>query len=307
MHVYHYAPYEKTALRNLSLTHVAGEDVVDSWLREGVLVDLYATVRHSLRISEASYSIKKLEPLYMGDNLRSGDVKDAGASVVAYAAYCTARDGGPGTQAEAGAILASISDYNEYDCLSTLRLRDWLLGLAHGPAVTPGQPQPAFPDGRERQDATAGTEPMATEPTAGESRAGEPTAEEETLRGFLDAIPDTRGLTADEQAVAMVAAATGYHRRERKQFWWEHFDRLESEVDSWSDQRNVFVVEDASVVSDWAPPTSRARTESRTLRLTGVMSEGSEFRAGSTWFRMFQDPLPDGLGDVLEVALVAGG
>jgi uncharacterized protein len=96
----------------------------------------------------------------------------------------------------------------------------------------------------------------------------------------------------------MVAAATGYHRRERKQFWWEHFDRLESEVDSWSDQRNVFVVEDASVVSDWAPPTRRARTESRTLRLTGVMSEGSEFRAGSTWFRMFQNPLPDGLGEV---------
>ena len=30
---------------------------------------------------------------------------------------------------EAAAILASISDYNEYDCLSTLRLRDWLLRL----------------------------------------------------------------------------------------------------------------------------------------------------------------------------------
>lgn len=282
MHVYHYAPYEKTALRNLSLTHVGGEDTVDSWLREGVLVDLYATVRHSLRISEASYSIKKLEPLYMGDNLRSGDVKDAGASVVAYAAYCTARDGGAETQAEAAAILASISDYNQYDCLSTLRLRDWLLQLGNGPAA-PRLPQPASPDAREPEDTSAG---------------GEPTAEEETLRGFLDSIPDTRGFTPDEQAVAMVAAATGYHRREAKQFWWEHFDRLESEVDSWSDQRNVFVVDDASVVSDWAPPTRRARTESRTLRLAGTMSEGSEFRAGSTWFRMFEDPLPDGLGEV---------
>ncbi|NUP60130.1 MAG: TM0106 family RecB-like putative nuclease, partial [Pseudarthrobacter sp.] len=90
MHVYHYAAYEKTALRNLSLVHQAGEDIVDGWLRQGLLVDLYATVKHSLRISEASYSIKKLEPLYMGDNLRSGDVKDAGASVVAYAAYCAA-------------------------------------------------------------------------------------------------------------------------------------------------------------------------------------------------------------------------
>ena len=66
MHVYHYAAYEKTALRKLSVMHVAGEDVVDEWLREGLLVDLYQTVRNSIRISENSYSIKKLEPLYMG-------------------------------------------------------------------------------------------------------------------------------------------------------------------------------------------------------------------------------------------------
>lgn len=315
MHVYHYAPYEKTALRNLSLTHVAGEDVVDSWLREGVLVDLYATVRHSLRISEASYSIKKLEPLYMGDNLRSGDVKDAGASVVAYAAYCTARDGGPETQADAAAILASISDYNEYDCLSTLRLRDWLLQLrrrtsaAADSSMTGSAPALSLAPGLSLDAGTGST--AAADASAAVQRPGgelgtevdsepaaELTAEEKTLRAYLDSLPDDRELTADEQAVAMVAAATGYHRRERKQFWWEHFDRLESEVDHWSDQRNVFVVEDASVVSDWAPPTSRARTESRTLRLTGVMSEGSEFRAGSTWFRMFEDPLPDGLGDV---------
>ncbi|WP_104138697.1 TM0106 family RecB-like putative nuclease [Arthrobacter sp. ZGTC131] len=305
MHVYHYAPYEKTALRNLSLTHVAGEDIVDSWLREGLLVDLYATVRHSLRISEASYSIKKLEPLYMGNNLRSGDVKDAGASVVAYAAYCTARDGGPGTQAEAAAILASISDYNEYDCLSTLRLRAWLLELrlqGLPPAVAAGAvpsdiagaavAAAAAGDAAADQAAFSSPEITAIEPDA------EPSAEEERLRAYLDAVPDTRELTADEQAVAMVAAATGYHRRERKQFWWEHFDRLESEVDRWSDQRNVFIVDSAEVLSDWAPPTARARTESRTLRLTGVMSEASEFRAGSTWFRMFEDPLPDGLGDV---------
>ncbi|MDQ4046585.1 MAG: TM0106 family RecB-like putative nuclease, partial [Actinomycetota bacterium] len=291
MHVYHYAPYEKTALRKLSLRHVAGEDIVDSWLREGLLVDLYATVRHSLRISEASYSIKKLEPLYMGDNLRSGDVKDAGASVVAYAAYCTARDGGPETQAEAAAILASISDYNEYDCLSTLRLRDWLLQLGHDASAPKDVAVAAT--GEERTGAIV----EAVVEAVPELAAGVP-PEEEALRTYLNSLPDNRPLTNDEQAVAMVAAATGYHRREAKQFWWEHFDRLESEVDHWSHQRNVFVVEEAEVVSDWAPPTSRARTESRTLRLIGTMSEGSEFRAGSTWFRMFEDPLPEGLGEV---------
>ncbi|MFC9351449.1 TM0106 family RecB-like putative nuclease [Arthrobacter sp. NPDC057013] len=297
MHVYHYAPYEKTALRNLSLNHVAGEDVVDSWLRDGLLVDLYATVRHSLRISEASYSIKKLEPLYMGDNLRSGDVKDAGTSVVAYAAYCEARDAGPETQAEAAAILASISDYNQYDCLSTLRLRDWLLQLRGNGA--PGAPGGAGVTAAGSVTMAAGAGTAAGSQTPLDAVADpEPSREEAGLRSFLDAIPEHRELTADEQAVAMVAAATGYHRRERKQFWWEHFDRLESEVDRWRDQRNVFIVEGAEVVSDWAPPTSRARTESRTLRLTGIMSEGSEFKPGSKWFRMFEDPLPDGLGEV---------
>lgn len=313
MHVYHYAPYEKTALRNLSLNHVAGEDVVDSWLRDGLLVDLYATVRHSLRISEASYSIKKLEPLYMGDHLRSGDVKDAGSSVVAYAAYCEARDAGPETQAEAAAILASISDYNQYDCLSTLRLRDWLLQLRGGGAS--GAPMGAGASGGANVGPVAAERTASAEMTVGAGTGGEQTAagsqppsdapldaepspEEASLHAFLDAIPEDRQLTLDEQAVALVAAATGYHRRERKQFWWEHFDRLESEVDRWRDQRNVFVVEAAEVVSDWAPPPARARTESRTLRLTGIMSEGSEFKPGSTWFRMFEDPLPDGLGEV---------
>ena len=159
MHVYHYAAYEKSALRNLSVRHLAGEDIVDNWLREGVLVDLYATARHSLRISEPSYSIKKLEPLYMGDNLRSGDVKDAGASVVAYAAYCAARDGGD--PAEAAKILASISDYNEYDCLSTLRLRDWLLGLRGlaPPAQRPAPTPPLAPGNRNARRRRAGSAP----------------------------------------------------------------------------------------------------------------------------------------------------
>ena len=136
MHVYHYAAYEKTALRKLSVMHVAGEDTVDQWLREGLLVDLYQTVRNSIRISEKSYSIKKLEPLYMGTNLRSGEVKDAGASVVAYAHYCDARDNQ--RPEEAATILAGISDYNEYDCLSTLELRNWLLGLARERGIKPG-------------------------------------------------------------------------------------------------------------------------------------------------------------------------
>ena len=291
MHVYHYAPYEKTALRNLSLAHQAGEDTVDTWLREGLLVDLYATVRQSLRISEASYSIKKLEPLYMGDNLRSGDVKDAGASVVAYAAYCAARDAG--NEADAAAILASISDYNRYDCLSTLRLRDWLLEIAGPAGTTPAQAVvpgtraglPGVPESDER--------PATPDQAAGAAE----TPEERRMREYLAGLPDNRPWSDDERAIAMVAAATGYHRRERKQFWWQHFDRVEAPIENWSDQRNVFVVSSAEVTSEWALAKPRERMRTRVLRLEGTMSEGSDFRADSNWCRLYDAPPPDGMAD----------
>ncbi|WP_045731996.1 TM0106 family RecB-like putative nuclease [Pseudarthrobacter chlorophenolicus] len=285
MHVYHYAAYEKTALRNLSLAHQAGEDTVDDWLRKGLLVDLYATVKHSLRISEASYSIKKLEPLYMGDNLRSGDVKDAGASVVAYAAFCAARDAGH--QAEADAVLASISDYNQYDCLSTLRLRDWLLDI-----------QPQAEAGEVPAEAQEKTGSGADEPGAATTRRGDAqdeSPEESRLHGYLTGLPDNRPWTDDERAVAMVAAATGYHRRERKQFWWQHFDRVEAPLENWSDQRNVFVVESAEISSDWALAKPRERMRTRVLKLRGTMTEGSDFRADSTWCRLYDSPPPEGM------------
>ncbi|WP_407709029.1 TM0106 family RecB-like putative nuclease [Arthrobacter nitrophenolicus] len=287
MHVYHYAPYEKTALRNLSLAHQAGEETVDDWLRHGLLVDLYATVRHSLRISEASYSIKKLEPLYMGDNLRSGDVKDAGASVVAYAAYCAARDAGH--QEEADRILASISDYNQYDCLSTLRLRDWLLEIGARAGDAAGEA------GARATEDRPGTEPA--QPLAGRERrdAVDEAPEEAALREYLAGLPDNRPWTDDERALAMVAAATGYHRRERKQFWWQHFDRVEAPLENWSEQRNVFVVQSAEVSSDWALAKPRERMRTRVLRLRGTMTEGSDFRPDSTWCRLYDAPPPDGM------------
>jgi predicted RecB family nuclease len=294
MHVYHYAPYEKSALRNLSVFHGVGEDTVDDWLRTGLLVDLLDTVRQSVRISEASYSIKKLEPFYM-PAARSGEVKDAGASVVAYALYCAARDAGlagdTAKAAEAEQILQSIADYNEYDCLSTLRLRDWLLTIG---AATVAD---AWSEGSGK---LAGTE--------AKDSAYEPTAEELKLQAFIDNLREQthRDLTDDELAVEMVSAAAGYHRREDKQFWWGHFDRLDRAVDDWPAERNIFVVRSAEIIEDWAKPTPRSN-EVRILRLTGDATEGSDFRPGTSWFGMFGAPLPDGFDEAAASKLGRGG
>ncbi|QDY89111.1 TM0106 family RecB-like putative nuclease [Arthrobacter sp. UKPF54-2] len=283
MHVYHYAAYEKTALRKLSVQHVAGEDVVDEWLRGGLLVDLYQTVRNSIRISENSYSIKKLEPLYMGTKLRSGDVKDAGASVVAYAKYCDARD--DGRAEEAAGILAAISDYNEYDCLSTLELRNWLLRRAEERGITPGGggsgPLGSASAGAADVDDDGGA--LGAPPAAGPA--------EQALLAFAE--PGSGVPEADRKAVAMLAAAVSYHRRERKSFWWSHFDRCEYGPDTHQRDRNVFLVESAEILDDWRQ--EGRKLPERRVKLTGTVTPGSDLREGSTWFRMYEHPLPAGL------------
>ncbi|WP_427133577.1 TM0106 family RecB-like putative nuclease [Pseudarthrobacter sp. S9] len=289
MHVYHYAAYEKTALRKLSVMHVAGEDTVDQWLRDGLLVDLYQTVLSSIRISENSYSIKKLEPLYMGTNLRSGDVKDAGASVVAYAQYCDARD--DDRHEEAAEILAGIADYNEYDCLSTLEIRNWLLGLARQRGILPGGGTAEASHGK---GAASGSEDRDGDGD-GDGESGPDAAlsfAELVLAEYSE--PGTGLSDADRKAVAMLAAAVSYHRRERKAFWWAHFDRCENGPDTRHQQdRNVFLVEDAEVLEDWWG--DGAKLPERRVKLIGTVTPGSDLREGSKWFRMYEPPLPAGL------------
>ena len=66
-----------------------------------------------------------MEPLYMPDH-REG-VATAVDSLIQYSLYGQAA--AAGDAAGAGRIFTSILDYNRYDCLSTPKLRDWLLSL----------------------------------------------------------------------------------------------------------------------------------------------------------------------------------
>jgi predicted RecB family nuclease len=64
LHIYHYAPYEPGALKRVMGRYASRENELDRMLRSKLFVDLYGVVRHSLRASVESYSIKRLEPLY---------------------------------------------------------------------------------------------------------------------------------------------------------------------------------------------------------------------------------------------------
>lgn len=252
MHVYHYAPYETTALKRLAMRYQTKENELDDLLRSEVFVDLFATVRGSVRVSQPSYSIKKLEPLYMDDQPRDSAVPDGAGSITAYVEY---RDLRKTDADEADRRLVSLADYNEYDCLSTLRLRDWLLDRATDLEV------------RDQIVSRVKDE------------KGEELSEHDPLFSALmeKSGPDQRlNRDPEEQAHAMLATSLDYYRRERKQFWWEHFERLGQPVADWSESRDIFIVESAEVAGDWAVPEGgKAKNARRTVRLVGDWTPGS--------------------------------
>jgi predicted RecB family nuclease len=268
MHIYHYASYEKTALLRLAGRHGVGEDDVDDLLRNGILVDLYPIVRKSIRVGSESIGLKALEPLYMGPQLRSGDVTTATDSITQYARYSELR--GNGELDEAATVLKEIEDYNHYDCRSTRALRDWLLMRAFESGVTPIGAQPVSDGGSiEQHDPLAATLAEFT----GDSAAGDRTPE--------------------QTAVALVSAARGYHRREDKPFWWAHFDRLNYPVDEWADDTDVFIVSDAKLAVDWNRPP-KARKLQRRIQLAGELARGA---LNSDVFALYEPPAPAGLTD----------
>jgi len=121
--IYHYAPYEMTALRRITTRYGFGETMLDGWQREGRFTDLYGVVRGGIYASEKSYSLKDLEVFYLTQ--RKGEVTTSGGSVLAYHDWKQMDPDSP----EARKLLKDLRDYNEIDCISTEKLRDWLLKL----------------------------------------------------------------------------------------------------------------------------------------------------------------------------------
>ncbi|KQY95049.1 MULTISPECIES: TM0106 family RecB-like putative nuclease [unclassified Brevundimonas] len=205
--IYHYAPYERTALKRLSAKYATREAELDQLQRDHRFVDLYAVVRQGIRASTESYSLKDLEKIYWGK--RVGEVTNAGDSIVEYERWRELSD---------PAILEAIERYNEDDCVSTAKLRDWLEALR--PADAPFGLAVPEPD------------ELKPEPSAkAEARAEferDRIAVAEALRGQEGLEPELRELLAE---------LLWFHQRSQKPQWWALFDRQ-----TWTDEE---LIEDA--------------------------------------------------------------
>jgi predicted RecB family nuclease len=219
MHIYHYAPYEPTAIKRLVGRHGTCVDEVDELLRAGVFVDLYRAVRQGIRASVESYSIKRLEPLY--GFTRMVPLQDANFALQSYeAAIALGNDLG-----EIGDLLKTIEGYNRDDCVSALRLRDWL------------------EDRRKELGAKCGRELPRPIPKSGEppeklsARLAEVRAIEARLVAPLPA--DESEWTVEHRALWLLAQMLEWHRREEKSAWWEYFRLCELSEDELREDKSA--------------------------------------------------------------------
>jgi predicted RecB family nuclease len=207
MHIYHYAPYEPTALKRLMGRYGTREDDVDRLLRQGVMVDLLRAVRQSLRASVESYSIKKMEPFY--GFVREIDLRDAGSSIVAFEQWLELGEG----QRPEATHLERIERYNRDDVVSNLRLRDWLEARRVQLAQESGHEVPR-PGPREA--------PLPPDLSAMQARVAELV---ERLADPVSVPTDPAERSPDQHGRWLLAQLLGWHRREDKAMWWE-FHRL---------------------------------------------------------------------------------
>ncbi|HLS46425.1 MAG TPA: TM0106 family RecB-like putative nuclease [Ornithinicoccus sp.] len=206
MHIYHYAAYEQTALKQMAQQYATAETELDMLLRGGRFVDLYAVVKQSLQISKPSYSIKKLEAFYW-EHTRSGqgdEVTDALSSVIEYERWLA-----EGRQDQS--ILDRLRDYNREDVRSTHALHEWLEARRREAEAEQGRPLGR--PGEKEREAANDSEAMAAENALAE-----------------------RLLAAGHE---LLAGCVGFHRREAKQGYWEFFRTAEMSDEELVDDRGA--------------------------------------------------------------------
>ncbi|MGE0751673.1 MAG: TM0106 family RecB-like putative nuclease [Variibacter sp.] len=216
LHIYHYAPYEPAALKRLMGRYATREEEIDRMLRAGLFVDLYHVVRHGLRASVESYSIKRLEPFYEFE--RGTPLDDANVALANLQANLELGD----IPSVSEDTKATVRAYNEDDCRSASALRNWLESH-RAKLITDGVdvPRPQPGDGAAKEKITD----WLIKINAVISRL------------TADVPDDPVEQNEDQQARWVLANVLDWHRREEKAVWWEYFRLADLSSEELLDER----------------------------------------------------------------------
>lgn len=216
LHVYHFGGYESGALKRLMGRYATREDELDQILRGAVLVDLLQVVRHAVRASVESYSIKKLEPFYGFE--RTTGLPDANLALNRLQTNLELGDVAAITPED----YAVVESYNRDDCISTRHLRGWLEQL-RSQMIGSGVdiPRPDVPESAPSEQVAAWLARIAP-----------------LVEALSKDIPvDPLQRAPEQHARWILANLLGWHRREEKAVWWEYFRLAGLSADDLLDER----------------------------------------------------------------------
>jgi len=290
LHIYHYASYEITAIRKLSIRYQTRLLETAELLKHHVFIDLYKLVKGGLLIGEPKYSIKNVEHLYRGK--RTTDVENGSESIVFYEHW---RENGGVEQwsqhdnghkswlAEpdkfdwpAWPDLNDIRDYNIDDCESTLELVDWLRKQQSQSAI-----QYSAPIEDDSQEDLEKTERQLR-------NAKKRQALVDRQQALITRFESDEQLKNDPKAELLISLLHFYDR-ERKPQIWAYFDRLEKTEDELFDDDTV--VQDISIVETelednklHCTATYHREQPIRTDKISSATLQGSEAKVSNIKF-----------------------
>jgi predicted RecB family nuclease len=120
LHIYHYTPYEPSALKRLMGKYATREDEIDRLLRAEIFIDLHSIIKQTIRAGIEKYSLKDLEVFH--GFTRELPLKDASTNLRAIERLLESNNASNIPEE----IITAVEIYNKEDCISTKSLRDWL-------------------------------------------------------------------------------------------------------------------------------------------------------------------------------------
>lgn len=218
MYIYHFAPYEPSAVKRLARVHALYEHEVDTLLRAERFIDLHAVFKESLLASVETYSLKELEKFTR--YTRKIELHDASKARKAVEVALELHD----LKSLPGETLRIVEEYNADDCLATAALHHWL---------------------EERRSSLIAEGKTVQRPELKTGEANENIQQVDTrARAIFNSLTgnlpvDKTEWTDEHKAKWLIAHQIEYFRREDKSAWWEYFRVHELEHEDLLDERKA--------------------------------------------------------------------
>jgi predicted RecB family nuclease len=216
--IYHFAPYEPSAIKRLARVHAVHEQDVDELLRAERFIDLHAVFKEALLASVERYSLKDLEKFTK--YTRKAALHEAGNARknVECALELNEFNSLP------KATLEIVELYNEDDCLATEALHNWLETLRENLSKA----------GREFN------RPVTKEAEANENVRQLEIRSQALFRALTHGLPEDKPVwTLEQKSKWLLAHQIDYFRREDKSAWWEYYRVHEMEHEDLLDERKA--------------------------------------------------------------------